>query len=159
MTSQDAFNAAIEEFRTSKLGAAVHDKKTASGKCKPTAIALFSLFTERDVEDARLYNLSKGYDEHWIVRVGDSVVDPTQRQFDEVDGPESDVPTIAEFEGFVREWDEVVEIDFNNRFQQLTHFLPDNLPEWETTNAGFGRWSDLLIRHRAVDADKPTPTP
>lgn len=147
MTSQDALNAAIEEFQTSTLGQEMLDAEKARNNCLPVALALLVLLQGDNIEDARLMSvggLKAGDDPnylHYVVKVGTQVVDPSQRQFEE----SADVPMIEEATTYEDRWEGWNTIDLDDELQRSFHpDLPADLPDWSEVSNGLDAWSDAM---------------
>jgi hypothetical protein len=140
----------VEEFRSSQTGQQLHDCKEASGRCKPAALALLALMHERGMTDAQLLNFQRrhAHEEHYVVRFGDVVIDPSARQFHE--HRDADVPFVVPYDEFASRWDpEPLRVDFDDEWGLRIHKL-DFVPEWKAAREGLPARPPGFVRTPAV---------
>jgi hypothetical protein len=127
-----AVHAALVEFRNSPIGQQLFDPAQANGRCKPAALALLALLRERGYEHSRLRNYIRPGEQHYVVELDGTIIDPTARQFAE--NATAEVPKVVPLEEFEAAWDpHSLVVNFEDVYAlRFIHKLPNQLPEWRS---------------------------
>ena len=134
VTLDEMLSDALQEFRESQTGQQLHEPAEAVGRCKPGSLALLGLLRERGLDDASLLFMRREGEVHFVVQLGDLVLDPSCRQFPEHAGAE--VPGVFRHDEVVTRWAHALTVHLSNPWDTRVYDVPRIPPEWRSAGRG-----------------------
>jgi hypothetical protein len=123
---------ALDEFAAVQLGSSDLTPRKHRAGASPQHHGLWAFSRSVGFADAELVSYATPYEHHYVVRIGDLILDPSARQFD----PTADVPALRTATELRNEWGDADVVKLNDLWHRKLWGLPETPPPWS-----IGQWA------------------